>query len=351
MNTSLTRFLFFGLLLGLLVGCAKDDDTAPAETAATDTDVQSAEQVRVTQNALQNLISTTLEIALNNEEFSGIPRTNTNNTNCVTVTTGYSSYYQASYLIVNFDGQCNLQNGATASGTIALVCPVNLYSCGPTQPCQLYLYGVTVNGCALDVQTPPHAPLRLWRVPSSTSFKYVLGAAQGTVIDVYNPTNTGVTNFRVPYLEDNATFLSLELSGISFISVTNLAQATYHVDLGCPTHPYWEADVYDYHAGSGQRTFRRDYRVSVPDADPLEIQLYNDGPGNSLIPCSAYPIGGTLALHERTAPYFLTKTYQFGADSHGVNNGACDYYAEVCTYPVNATASTAPSDCQTVLMD
>ena len=349
MSYTATRFSFALLLLGLLAGCAKDDDLAPA--AEPDTDERSAEQVRVTQNALQNLISTTLEIALNNEEFSGLPRTGSSNSSCVTVTTGYSHYYQATYLIVNFDGQCNLQNGATASGTIALVCPVNLYNCTPAQPCQLYLHGVTVNGCRLDVQTPHHEPLRLWRQPSSTSFKYVLGAKQGTVIDVYNPTNTGVTNFQVPYIDDNATFLSLELTGISFISVINLAQATYHVDLGCPDHPYWEADVYDYAAGTGQRTFRRDYRVAVADHDPLEIQLYNDGPGNSLLPCSAYPIGGTLSLHQRQAPYFLTKTYDFGADANGIDRRDCDYYADVCTYPANATAGTAPLSCETVLMD
>ena len=344
-----TRFLLLLFTVGLLSACTKDDDLAPVNEI--DADVQSAEQVRVTQNALQNLISTTLEIALNNEEFSGIPRTNSNNNSCVTVTTGYSSYYQASYLIVNFDGQCNLQNGATASGTIALVCPVNLYNCGPTQPCQLYLYGVTVNGCTLDVHTPPNEPLRLWRVPSSNSFRYVLGAKQGTQIEVYNPTNTMVTDFTVPYLEDNATFLSMELTGINFISVVNLAQATYHVDLGCPSHPYWEADVYDYHAATQQRTFVRDFRVEVADNDPLEIQLYNDGPGNSLIPCSAYPIDGTMLLKQKQAPYFLTKTYQFGADAHGVNNGDCDYYAEVCTYPANATSGTAPDQCAVLLMD
>ena len=345
-----TTRLFFLLLLGsIFFACNKDNDLAPAESL--DTSEESAEQVRITQNALQNLISTTLEIALNNEEFSGLPRTNNSSNSCVTVTTGYSHYYQASYLIVNFDGECNLQNGATASGTIALVCPVNLYNCGPTQPCQLYLTGVTVNGCSLDVQTPANEPLRLWRVPSSTSFKYVLGAKQGTVIDVYNPSNTMVTNFRVPFIEDNATFLSMELTGINFISVTNLAQATYHVDLGCPTHPYWEADVFAYDAGTHQRTFQRDFRVEVADADPLEIQLYNDGPGNSLIPCSAYPIDGTLLLKENHAPYFLTKTYQFGADSHGVDNGNCDYYAEVCTYPVNASAGTAPDQCDILLLD
>ena len=349
MNMNLTRLFYLLLASSLFFACNKEEDLLPADVVTPD--AESAEQVRVTQNALQNLISTTLEIALNNEEFSGIPRTNTNTNNCVTVTTGYSHYYQASYLIVDFDGQCNLQNGATASGTIALVCPVNLYNCGPTQPCQLYLYGVSVNGCTLDVQTPPGQPLRLWRVPSSTSFHYVLGAKQGTVIDVYNPTNTMVTNFQVPFIEDNATFLSLELTGINFISITNLAQATYHVDLGCPTHPFWEADVFDFNAGTHQRTFRRDFRVEVPDNDPLEIQLYNDGPGHTLIPCSAYPIDGGLYLKEKQAPYFLTKTYQFGADSHGVDNGDCDYYADVCTYPANATISTPPSQCEVILMD
>ena len=351
MHTNFTRFLFVLLAAGFLFGCAKDDDLAPEVIDVTTDSDAAAEQVRVTQNSLQALISTTLEIAMNNEEFSGITRTNNSSNACATVTTGYSHYYQANYLIVNFDGACNLQNGATASGTIALICPVNLYQCGPQQPCQLYLYGVTVNGCELDVDTPQGHPITMWRLPSSTSFKFVLAAEQGTTIDVYNPGRTMVTDFQVPFINDNHYFLSMELTGISFLSVLNFAQATYAVDLGHPAKPYWNADVYDYDAASHARTFNRDFRVEVEDNDPLIIQLYEDGPGNTLIPCSAYPIDGQMILKDKASPHYLTKRYDFGVDAHGTHLGECDYYTEVCTYPAGATAGTAPTHCQTQLMD
>ena len=321
----------FACALFVMIACNKEDDLQPVEVLNPEMEAQALANETVLTTLFSNVLAEAVaaeDQVPEGEHAQGTQFQFSSVCPAVSYISGFPAVGIPHHFRLNFGQYCQLSTGAVVSGIVDIYSFGDLGGSHAGQPSFMNLGGLVVNGCKVDViaKNFPYGPIQFYKKPSSVNtFLFFMQKPDNTnatiIVQGNGPDGAGgkTQSFFFPPTIDNGFqhFLTAEPDQDIYLNWSSLKNATFTIDLGSDSQPYWDANTKyypDYNVPTASSD--RIYKVGINDADRVSFSI---GESN-------YPCGGTLEIYDGVdviRGVEFSKTYEFGYVSNGTTTTDC----------------------------